>query len=243
LNLPGLCDNVEPGKTVSRECQSACYAKDRGHYRRSSCKNPKGQVVCHCIYDPCRNGEMDVAFLLDSSGSLGGAGFKQERDFIQTFVSKMSLGLNGSRVALVQFSTYARLRMSFTDIQSQDSFGKLLNGLNYDAGGTNIHAAFTMSTPLFKAKRPGVPQVAILVTDGVHEPRLSKGVSPAVPAKALRDQGVLIYAVGVGPEARDGLGNLVEYSGSDDRVFPAEFNDLQNVVNIIGSEVVATVNN
>jgi len=187
---------------------------------------------------------MDVVFLLDSSGSLGGQGFKQEKDFIQSFVSKLELGLNGSRVALVQFSTTAKLRMSFQDLQAQAAFKSVLDRLHFDAGDTNIHAALITATPLFDTKRFQVPQVVILVTDGVHNDRLSRGISPGVPAKKLKEKGVIIYAVGIGPEASTdkAKANFNEYTGSESNVFLAEFSDLQNVVNIIGAEVTATVN-
>lgn len=186
---------------------------------------------------------MDVVFLLDSSGSLQGSGFKQERDFILDFTSKLEIGgANQSRVGLVQFSTVARVRMSFFDLQTQASFRRVVNGLIYDAMDTNIFAAITTATPLFVAKRPGVPQVLILVTDGEHNLALSKGISASVPAKALRDRGVLVYAVGIGRDAKKGFSKLVSYTGAEPRVFLADFNDLKNVVNIIGAEVTATVN-
>jgi uncharacterized protein with von Willebrand factor type A (vWA) domain len=181
---------------------------------------------------------MDVVFLIDSSGSLKAGGFKQERDFIADFVSKMDIGYNESRVGLVQFSDSSRIKMQLTDLQSRTSFLTTLHGLFFDAGGTNIFAAFTSATNLFNTKRPQVPQLVILVTDGVHA---AKG-NPNEPAQKLKNSGIIIYAIGIGAEAQKGRAAMIQYTGSESRVFMAAFSDLKNVVNIIGAEVTASVN-
>jgi len=246
------CRLISPSQNVYDRCRNYCYTKSKGHYRGADClpiPSSKKLIECRCFHDECRNSEMDVVFLLDSSYSLSPAQFQQEVDFIKNFTSAISLGQNASRVALVKFSTYSAVMFTFLDpVQSQQAIAQKLNSLQHDEYGyTNITGAFEVAKQVLGGtKRPNVPQVIVLVTDGEH----NRGtISPDVPAADLRRDGVLIYALGIKNNAATTYGNAVDaaslrkITGDENRVFIADFSDLSDVVNSIGAEVTAKVNN
>jgi len=240
LNQADLCSQkVATGKKATRACQAQCYVTDQSHYRNATCDTSGGSSLCRCFFDPCRMSEMDIVFLLDSSASLSQTEFKQEVDFISSFVSKMQLGSDRSRAALIQFSTIATERFNFLDTpQNQLDIKQRLNNLQHEHGLTNITGAFWVAAPLLAStKRDQVDQVAVLITDGFHNQGV---IPPSVPAAKLRADGVLTYCLGVGGGVS--RQSLVDICGDDDHVFIAQFSDLNFVVNIIGAEVTGKVN-
>lgn len=194
---------------------------------------------------------MDVLFLIDCSESLGSTGWADEEQFVKAFVSKLDLGQNASRVAVLTFNHLAKPRMGFNDPQSQDSVNKLLDSLTYEEGGTNIQGAFLKGKDLLTGfKRRQVPQVVILLTDGNHEARYTKPrvdakgkpVQPWNVAEEFVKQGIIVYAIGVGVEpSKD---QLEKYAGDPSHAFLISFNELKNeeTRNVIGADVIATVN-
>ena len=55
---------------------------------------------------------MDLAFILDSSGSVGSYNFQQVKNFVKDVVDFFTIGTSGTQVAVVTHSTYTRLEFN-----------------------------------------------------------------------------------------------------------------------------------
>lgn len=177
---------------------------------------------------PCK---MDVNFVLDSTGSLTQSGFNQEVQFIQTFTSQLTISPTDSRVGLTEFGHTAMQIFDFNSPQTQSYVQGQLSNLPYYASDTNITGALQTSLSKFTSPRPipGTntcrPRVDILITDG----RQNVGtIPPAFPAAALRNMGVTLYAIGIGPDANQA--DLTSITGNANNVKMVDYSTLQQTV-------------
>ena len=117
--------------------------------------------------------------MLDSSGSIrasnrdGVDNWKLMLTFVKNLVKKMKLATGQSRVGLVIYSDEARSEFLLSDSNDKHYLETLIDGLEskYEGGSTNTAAALReMHYNQFQelnGDRPGVKNVALLITDGV----------------------------------------------------------------------------
>ncbi|XP_064200281.1 collagen alpha-6(VI) chain-like isoform X2 [Anguilla rostrata] len=158
--------------------------------------------------------QADFYFLIDHSGSIYPSDFQDMKKFILEFLHMFRIGPNQVRVGVVKFADYPTLEFRLTEHTSSSSLERAVENILQVGGGTEIGRALTFMGPLFKdaSKTRGekVPEFLIVITDGKSTDRVEQ------PAKELRDQGVIIYAIGVrGADEAE----LLEIAGSPDREF------------------------
>ncbi|XP_034388646.1 matrilin-4 [Cyclopterus lumpus] len=171
----------------------------------------------------CQSGPVDLVFLIDSSRSVRPHEFETMRKFMIDILSTLDIGLNATRVGVVQYSSQVRSEFS---LKSHAKLEAMVTGINQIvplAQGTMtglairyvMSAAFTAE----EGDRPKVPNVAVIVTDGRPQDRVAE-----VAAEA-REKGVEIYAVGV---ARADMASLRAMASPpfEDHVFLVESFDL-----------------
>uniref|UniRef100_A0A8C3AEM4 Matrilin 4 n=1 Tax=Cyclopterus lumpus TaxID=8103 RepID=A0A8C3AEM4_CYCLU len=160
---------------------------------------------------------------IDSSRSVRPHEFETMRKFMIDILSTLDIGLNATRVGVVQYSSQVRSEFS---LKSHAKLEAMVTGINQIvplAQGTMtglairyvMSAAFTAE----EGDRPKVPNVAVIVTDGRPQDRVAE-----VAAEA-REKGVEIYAVGV---ARADMASLRAMASPpfEDHVFLVESFDL-----------------
>ena len=111
---------------------------------------------------------------------------------------------------------------------SQSEILATIEGIDYPKGGTNTGAALKRAKDLFvKSARAGVPNIAIVITDGKSRDDISE------PAQKLRDSGVSVFTVGVGKNYD--LKELQEIATDPDsqHVFKGEFDAINSLVESI----------
>ena len=69
---------------------------------------------------------IDLGFILDDSGSIKSWGFEQEKRFIRDVTRQLRISSTDTRIAVMTFSTYARMRIKFGD-----GAGQNWNSLNW----------------------------------------------------------------------------------------------------------------
>ena len=147
---------------------------------------------------------MDICLVIDSSGSIqdsnpsdGTDNWQLQLEFLATLVGAFRVG---TRVGAIVFSTDARLEFSLNTYTTKDEIQNAIRDLNHFGGFTNTPEAL-LQTRLqcfnpTTGDRPGVDNLAIIVTDGVPFP--SDRTEPAIhEAAALRNTGVTMIAIGV----------------------------------------------
>lgn len=183
------------------------------------------------ITTECPSPQVDVAFLLDSSGSINNAGkenFQIMKDFIKGIVKSFIIGQSDTTVAVATFSSSGnfKVRFDFKKYYSAQQINAAIQNVPYDGGQTYTGEALTrLRTDLFPLARSGISHVLIVLTDG----RAHDGV--ASPAQQLRDAGVHIISVGVGDADYKELKEIASDPDSEN-VFTSSFD---SVVNLAGS--------
>uniref|UniRef100_A0A667ZN94 Collagen type VI alpha 3 chain n=1 Tax=Myripristis murdjan TaxID=586833 RepID=A0A667ZN94_9TELE len=138
----------------------------------------------------------DVVFLLDGSDGTR-SGFPAMRDFVQRVVETLSVDDNKDRVSVVQYSRDPAVQFYLNTYTTKGEILDIVKRLRHKGGRPlNTGAALqylrdNVFTPSVGSRRPeGVPQLLIVLSGG----RSFDSVD--APASALRDLGVITYAIG-----------------------------------------------
>uniref|UniRef100_H2RM06 Matrilin 4 n=1 Tax=Takifugu rubripes TaxID=31033 RepID=H2RM06_TAKRU len=161
----------------------------------------------------------------DSSRSVRPHEFETMRKFMIDILNTLDIGLNATRVGVVQYSSQVRSEFSLKSHASLDSMVKAINQIIPLAQGTMTGLAirYTMNVAFTAEEgdrsKGQVPNVAVIVTDGRPQDRVAE-----VAAEA-RGKGIEIYAVGV---ARADMTSLRAMASPpfEDHVFLVESFDL-----------------
>uniref|UniRef100_A0A668UU60 VWFA domain-containing protein n=1 Tax=Oreochromis aureus TaxID=47969 RepID=A0A668UU60_OREAU len=171
----------------------------------------------------CKTGPVDLVFLIDSSRSVRPHEFETMRKFMIDIINTLDIGLNATRVGVVQYSSQVRTEFTLKTHGRLSNIVKAINQIIPLAQGTMTGLAIRyMMNEAFTAEagdRPKVPNVAVIVTDGRPQDRVAE-----VAAEA-REKGIEIYAVGV---ARADMTSLRAMASPpfEDHVFLVESFDL-----------------
>ena len=152
---------------------------------------------------------MDVAFLLDSSGSLTQTQFQQSKDFIDLLAASFLKSKVGSRVGLIQFSIVPKIKVWFSDQLTHERFQSVLRKVRYQGGYTRLDRALMLADEKLFAGKEGVrkhiPKIMIVLSDGVNTDAPDAVAFDAAVAP-LHRAGVRVFVVATGnEEGRDNL--------------------------------------
>ncbi|CAB4037185.1 collagen alpha-1(XIV) chain-like, partial, partial [Paramuricea clavata] len=167
------------------------------------------------------NRSVDVVFLIDESGSVSLANFRESLDFVENMIKAFPddrlSGKDGTRFGLSTFSSSYRSHFYLSNYTNQSAYLSAVNRVPYSAGGTQLGRAlqhiltdqFTEERGL-RPKVNGVPRVLIVLTDGISYDSVS------IPAKNVRDENIVVYGIGIG---NYNLKQLQEIASSDSHVY------------------------
>ncbi len=181
-------------------------------------------------------GNIDLCWMLDQSGSVGQTNHDTAKQFISNVVSFFTIGLSRTRVGFVAYSTNSHIEFDLNAHTNLDALQQAINNINYRAGWTATALALNDSRDLLDSSlnngaRPeseGVPKLAVLLTDGK-----SNQYPLDFAAPALRNAGVQVYTVGIGNIDIDEL-RLIASDPDDEHVFVlSSFNDAAGFVNFL----------
>ena len=152
--------------------------------------------------DPCDN-IMDVAFLLDSSGSLTPSEFQKSKHFIDLMAASFLKNKVGSRVGLIQFSIVPTINARFSDQLTYKKFQRVLGEVRYQGGYTRLDRALSLAAEnLFTDEedtRKDIPKIMVVLSDGVNTDA-ADAVAFDVAVAPLHRAGVRVFAVSTGNE-------------------------------------------
>nr|XP_057937265.1 collagen alpha-3(VI) chain-like [Doryrhamphus excisus] len=156
-------------------------------------------------------GGRDVVFLLDGSDATRN-GFPAMRDFVQRVVETLSVDDKKDRVSVVQYSRDAAVQFYLNTYTTKGQILEIVRGLRHRGGRPlNTGAALQyLRDNVFTAsagsrRLEGVPQVLILLSGG----RSFDSVD--APATALKQLGVLVFAIGTRSSSSRELQKIVHH--------------------------------
>ena len=144
---------------------------------------------------------MDVAFLVDSSGSISFRNFRKVKNFVVELASKFDISPGGSRAAVVVYSTRATTRIRFTDHSTYGSFANAVQRLRHERGYTRIDLALEKAyLDVFGSRGKSrflVPKIAFVLTDG-EQTKTGDELSLEEVSDRLKKKGVRVISIGIG---------------------------------------------
>lgn len=147
---------------------------------------------------------LDVVLAIDASESMGGqaetGGTKLDaaRSAAGAFVDLLRLPLD--RASIVGFNEEARVLAGLSG--DRDQLGQALSALRSEPG-TRIDRALRQSRAVLERDgRSSAQPVVVLLSDGLHA---GEAADVRAEAEALRDMGVMVFAIGLGQDADGAL--------------------------------------
>ena len=189
-------------------------------------------IVAEC------NRSVDILFLLDESGSVGSQNFHESLDFVKNIIKAFSdenlRGEDGTRFGLSTFSSDYEPHFYLSNYTNQASYLSAIDRVSYRGGGTILGYALQriISDQFTEARglRPevdGLPRILIVLTDGRSHDSVS------IPAQNLRDENIVVYAIGI---ANYNLHQLNNIASSASHVHTlSTFSDLEKFITTITS--------
>lgn len=106
---------------------------------------------------------LDIAFIVDSSGSIGRNNWVRVKRFVKALISKLDVSASGTHVAAVAYSTNPEVVTRFRSYQGTDHVNRLIDRMRYQRGFTYTDKALLLADrDLFQTSngmRANVPKV------------------------------------------------------------------------------------
>lgn len=202
---------------------SAPHMENVNYFTTMDFKNLTG-IVAKFLFHTCRaicipknyicNQAIDLAFIIDSSGSIQK---EEEKDmegvntnwglimtFVKNVIDKFTIGEFDTHIGFVTFSNQGIVRAHLNTSYEAKAVKEVLNNpYLFGNGRTNTYAGlYETCGNVFNGEggdRIGVPDVAILITDGhsSHREKPKHYMNPVSQAKACMEKGVKLIGIGV----------------------------------------------
>lgn len=150
----------------------------------------------------CEKAVADIVFLLDDSGSVRIKNFNKVKEFTINVVRSLTIDKNQVRVAVMSFSKTAVINFHLNRYNNQKDLIEAIRKIGYRKGSTNTHLALRLLNTVFQRKygdRIGVPNIAIVVTDG----KSNNPLSTKIEAGKLQKANVVMFSIGIGKNLRE----------------------------------------
>jgi len=104
---------------------------------------------------------MDIAFIIDSSGSIGKRNWERMKRFLKALVSKLDVSDSVTHIAAVAYSDNPEVVMRFNNFQGVDQVNRLFDEMRWQRGFTYTDKALLLAdTDLFQTSNGMRPDVA-----------------------------------------------------------------------------------
>lgn len=146
---------------------------------------------------------------MDSSESITDDDFNKEKNAIRAISDEFIISPQSTRAGVVVYSGKPHLSIHFDQYTTNAGFNQAVNDLPHMQSHTRLDMALRYAaSDLYNKRRVANPSIAIVLTDGKQTPGAE---SLATAVKPLRDLGVRVFAVGVGPRvSQSELRQIVE---------------------------------
>ncbi|CAL1530592.1 unnamed protein product, partial [Lymnaea stagnalis] len=169
------------------------------------------------------NGDADIVFVVDASGSIGSSNFQKVLRFIINITTYFSDdALSGIRFGLVTFSDAANISFDLDKYNDSVSLRQAISSVPYARGFTRTDKGLDKARNMFGKDRR--PHVIILVTDGQSSSRESTKAA----ADRLREANIITLGIGVTDSINEE--ELKYIGGPNDILTVNNFDVLQDIL-------------
>ena len=182
------------------------------------------------FFSECNNALVDMVFVLDASTSVTEINFLVMKDFLKDFLFKANIDGGNVRVGVIIYSTEDYLQFHLNAYDNKFDLFIAIDDIPYRFGSTNTADALeTMWSEMYTPQngdRPDVPNVAIVVTDGVSNINSRRTIPEAERARA---KGIHIYAIGIGLTDTTELDGIASKPVEENRFSVQDFSQLRDL--------------
>ncbi|RXN35714.1 integrin alpha-M-like protein [Labeo rohita] len=181
------------GPTIPKNCDVTTY---NGMCFKISSDNVVSKSVPKTLRE-CPTSQIDIAFLMDGSGSVNDVDFNKMKNFVVEMIK--SFIDHDTQFAIAQFSTYCTVHYKFQQVKNAKAWEDAVTKIGQIKGWTNTAKAIKqLVRELFvseRGARPSASKILVVITDGESTDKddsLTEAVQQAQAKKITR------YAIGVG---------------------------------------------
>ncbi|XP_003787682.1 matrilin-4 isoform X2 [Otolemur garnettii] len=224
-----LCNGVDHG------CEFQCVSE--GFSYRCLCPEGRQLQADGKTCNRCREGHVDLVLLVDGSKSVRPQNFELVKRFVNQIVDFLDVSPEGTRVGLVQFSSRVRTEFPLGRYGTAAEVKQAVLAVEYMERGTMTGLALRHmvehSFSEAQGARPralNVPRVGLVFTDGRSQDDIS------VWAARAKDEGIVMYAVGVGKAVEEELREIASEPAELHVSYSPDFNTMTHLLeNLRGS--------
>ncbi|XP_041964015.1 collagen, type XXVIII, alpha 1b [Alosa sapidissima] len=150
--------------------------------------------ICGCGVR-CRVSPLELVFVIDSSESVGPENFDVVKDFVNGLIDKVSVSPDVTRVGVVLYSHINVVVVNLSQVAPRDHVKSAVRRMIYLGEGTYTGSALRQANEQFRAARPGVRKIAVVITDGQTDTRDQVKLEDAVREAHLSN--IEMFVIGV----------------------------------------------
>ena len=156
---------------------------------------PRGQCCGESTAYAKQPNRIDLVIALDdSSGAV--LDFNVMKQFAEELISRFVVSYNATRVAIVTWSTEPSLQFDFNKYINNEGVKVGIRNITHRGGWTATgDALHYIRTKLFNTSPSNAKKVLFMITNGGSN---KQTYEPEDEAKLMRDNGVEIFAIGIG---------------------------------------------
>lgn len=216
------------------------YCGCEGEIQMRSCPygySPEGECrssnMIKCCVERCSS-SMDFVVIMDSSGSIGPANFRIQKDFVKNLLAGLNLGREQTHVALINFNNKIELLIDFLNFTDYQTTANIIDNILYNGGLTYTSQALNMANYRvlqeeygMRPTESGIPRVVMVITDGLSD----NTTATLIEAARIKERDIAIITVGIGKEVEIDLEELVGMASSPaDQYFVNDFTQLSTII-------------
>ncbi|XP_070710328.1 collagen alpha-1(VII) chain [Pempheris klunzingeri] len=174
--------------------------------------------------------QADIVFLVDESWGVGQTSFSRVKGFISAIISSFQdsvVGTEGVRFGVTVFGDVPRMQIALTDYSSLEEVLKAIRDLSYEGGSRRTGNALQfLVDPVFSPviSRDHAPKIAVIITNGPSDDQVDAA------ARAVADNGISLFAVGVRGSDESELRRIVSEPHDEHLLLGADYSLLEIIL-------------
>ncbi|XP_050960962.1 integrin alpha-X-like, partial [Labeo rohita] len=225
------------GPTIPKKCVAAinyrgmCFIYENNEFK-PPIPSPK--------YRDCL-GQIDIAFLLDGSGSVRLENFVTMKAFVTNVIKRFTE--RDAQFAIAQYSSHCVIHYKFTELNIQDAWESKVTDIQYQYGRSTqtwtaiIQVVKDLFT-LHGGARPSAKKILLVITDGQsHDWSLREKATADANAKNIRRFAIGVGSAFVHESAKQELNDIAPDIGHVFRV--TDFDALNNILQKLEENIIA----
>ena len=176
------------------------------------------------------NSELDVVFVIDTSGSIGTDNFQNIRQFTANITTDLFRNSISPAIGVITFNNSARLQFNLQAHADLSTLLSAIENIPYHGGNTNtadaLELLLTTAENGLLGLRNDSSKIAIVITDGAStDPDATSLAATTLHASNIFD----VYAVGIAGANRPELRRIASGPEPDFVLFTDSFADLRQL--------------